>query len=751
MRLLSQLLDQFAQTGTLFSWGTYLLLIIPFISVSAVAQEEAEDPAAELRILDSWLAFRNAPNALYTYLAEQAIQLLGHRKAEVAGLRTLADWKDRQAAIKKTLTRIVGPFPERTPLNARVLRTIEKDGFRVEHVVYESLPGFHITASLFLPADRQESEKRPAVIYAAGHSPSGYHNAYYQQTILNLVRKGFVVLAFDPIAQGERFQYLDEATGNSVLGRPTREHAYCAAQAFLTGASLARYVVWDGIRTVDYLVSRSEVDPERIGMTGRSGGGFQSQYIGAFDERIYATAPENHVTNYTRMMQSIGPRDGEQNLFHMFASGIDHPELLTVRAPRPMLMVTTTNDIFNIHGCRETFQEVSRVYEAYDEPGRFSMVEEVAPHRSVPRNREAIYAFFQEHLRHPGSPRDEEVQALEGKDIQVTPTGQVASSFESETVFSLNRKEGERLHARLAESRKTLESHLAAIPDLARKTSGYIEPETAVEPIQTGAVKREGYTIRKYFVMGEGNYPIPYLLMVPDTQTDKAVIVLHPDGKVAGALPGGELEQLVLEGFVVLTPDLVGTGEVGSSEWRKPNWYKHITSTGLTYPIWYASVLIGRSIVAIRAGDVNRLVSALQATVEPSEIIGVAHAEMSPVMLHAAAFNPAIQRVALLSPLASYRAIVEERFYSPGYIDNSVAGGLRHYDLPDLAATLAPRPLLMANVVDGKGASTDDEGVLEDLAVVRAGYEHRKAVKALHIVTVDSNQEELTTFVKQAR
>ena len=108
--------------------------------------------------------------------------------------------------------------------------------------------------------------------------------------ILNLVKKGFAVFAFDPYGQGERLQYFDEKEGKSRFS-PTREHSYPGAQLFINGASTAKYMIWDGIRAVDYLLTRKEVDPERIGITGRSGGGTQSSHIAAFDDRIKAAAP----------------------------------------------------------------------------------------------------------------------------------------------------------------------------------------------------------------------------------------------------------------------------------------------------------------------------------------------------------------------------------------------------------------------------------------------------------------------------
>lgn len=145
-----------------------------------------------------------------------------------------------------------------------------------------------------------------------------------------------------------------------MLGGPTKEHSYPGAQAFITGSSQAMFMIWDGIRAVDYLLSRKEVDPSRIGITGRSGGGTQSAYIAAFDDRIKAAAPENYITNFRRLLQSIGPQDAEQNMVSFIERGLDHPDLLIVRAPKPAMMITTTNDFFSIQGARKPKKRLQR-------------------------------------------------------------------------------------------------------------------------------------------------------------------------------------------------------------------------------------------------------------------------------------------------------------------------------------------------------------------------------------------------------
>ena len=717
--------------AALINHNPYLIFFTLLLATLAANDEvKAQDELSVIKETpeNGWLEYTDAANALYHYLEGQSCDLLEKRAAIVAGFHSLSDWQNRQKNVRKILSDIVGPFPERTPLHAKTIRIIDKDSFRVEHIVYESQPGFFVTSSLFIPAGLKES-KAPAIIYCSGHTIEGYRSKAYQHIILNLVKKGFVVFAFDPVGQGERMEYYDSKSGKSIVGGPTNEHSYPGAQVFISGSSYAKYMIWDGIRAVDFLLTRKEVDPARIGITGRSGGGTQSAYIAAFDDRILAAAPECYITSFTRLLQSIGPQDAEQNLFNAIARGIDHADLLSVRAPKPAMIITTTRDFFSIQGARETTKEVLGVYKAYNQEDNFSMIEDDAPHESTKKNREAMYAFFQRHLNNPGSLNDEEIGLLSDDEIRVTPANQVSTTFGGETVFSLNRKETEKQLENLETSRSNLSTHLTRILNSARKLSGYQEPSEDHEPVFTGSIQREGYVVEKYFVTAEPEYIIPYLILLPDKPNGKGLIYLHPSGKSAEALQGGEMEWFVRMGFTVLAPDLIGIGEMGPGDFRGDAFIDSVS-----YNIWFAAVLIGRSIVGIRAADVVRLSRLLERNPAIHEIYGVALQEMAPVLLHASAFDTTISRIALIEPFSSYQSIVMNRFYKPGFIHNTVPGSLTAYDLPDLAASLAPRKLLMIDITDNLGKTIDSDSITKDFAIIRSAYHFRNADKQLNIV-----------------
>lgn len=673
---------------------------------------------AEYNVLkNNWIEYSDAGNSLYHYLSSQAYSLLGARERKVAGISTSEDLKQRQNYIKQALAEGIGSFPVKTPLNPVITRIITKEGYRVEHIVFESQPRFFVTSSLYLPGNLKRNQKYPAIIYCSGHSADGYRSAVYQHVILNLVRKGFIVFAFDPVGQGERLEYYDPVKGASLAGGPTREHSYPGAQAYLSGSSQAMYMVWDGIRAVDYLLTRKEVDPLRIGITGRSGGGTQSAYIAAFDERIYAAAPENYITSYRRLLQTIGPQDAEQNIPGLLARGLDHADLLTVRAPKPALMITTSGDMFSIQGAIETEKEVKEAYRIAGEENNFARVEDDAGHASTLKNREAMYAFFQKYLGNPGNPADEEVNLLTPEELKVTESGQVSQSLKSETVYLLNRKASEILHEKLNQARKENGLNNTSVIESARRLSGFIEPTIIEAPVFTGRIIRDGYSIDKYFIKGEGEYMIPYLVFRPEKPGRRFMISLDPAGKAAFASRKGEAEKYLTMGYTLVVPDLAGTGEMGDGILKGDAWFD-----GVSHNLWYASILNGRSITGIQSGDLIRLARTIASQFPDITITGYASGNLAPVLLHAAALTSVFRGIVLSDFYTSYNSVVRSRFYRSDYVMTGVAGSLIEYDLPDLAASLAPQKLILHNPLDGAGLKDDEEVIKQDIAMIENRY-----------------------------
>jgi dienelactone hydrolase len=704
---------------TLFIRGIAAVLVFGCISVANAQDDEV------LNVFDRWLEWSHGETMFMRHLNTQSFRLLDQREVMTAQLRTRNDWQQYRAGIRETLADIMGPMPKKTPLNVQVAGTLQKDGYRVEKIIFESLPNFFVTGAVFVPDGL--TGKRPAIIYVPGHTMPCWRGEGYQNVCVNLAKKGFIVFGMDCIGQGERMQYLNAETGKSDIGGATKEHSYAANQCFLTGYSPVKWFVWDGIRAIDYLVSRPDVDPNRIGLTGRSGGGTQTAHIMAMDDRVAAAAPESYLTSYRRLLEAIGPQDGEQVLLHGLARGIDHADLMLARAPKPTLHVATTRDYFSIQGVRETAREMRRAYDAFDAPDAYRQVDDDLEHGITKKNNEAKYTFFQKYLNLPGSPKELNVPLTPEADLQVTATGQVSSALKSRTVFDVNREVAQPLIERLERARQKPELHLPVANMEARRLSGFEKPmHKEKEPVYRGRYQRNGYTVERWAIAGEGDMILPTLAFVPDaTGPHPAVIYLHPEGKAADAAAGGRIEALVKAGYLVAAPDLPNTGET-----------THDFQSGHA-PVqpFYNAQLGGRSVAGIHAGDVVRLLRTLQerADVQPDNIGVAAMRDMGPAAIHAAAFEPDITWLTLDGAPLSYADIVTSQIYNVS-ANAFVAGALKAYDLPDLLASVVPRKVALMQPANAMLEPASKSSVDQTYSVARQWYGEQNASDKLRIM-----------------
>jgi len=670
-------------------------------------------------LFDYWKFYSDDSNALYKHISNLAFQQLEERDYEIQRLNSKDDWESRRSTVQRKLMEIIGDFPEKTPLNPKITGKLEGDGFRIEKVIYESQPRFYITAALFIPNNLKA--KAPAVLYCSGHTYESFRSKVYQHMIINLVKKGYVVLAFDPIGQGERLQYLDETGDKSIFSTPTHEHSYPGGQCFITGNSLARHMIWDGIRSIDYLITRPEVDPARLAITGRSGGGTQSAYISAFDSRIKVAAPECYITNFEYLFKSIGPQDAEQNFPGFLDKGLDLADLLEVRIPKPAMIISTTNDFFSIQGARDTYQEVKKAYEIFGYPDNISMSEDDAEHETTLKNREALYAFFKKHLESPGNTEDLEVEIFNPVDLQITTTGQVIPEMRGETIFSLNNKEFGALFEKLIQQRKREDFNSINIRNWVIQSSGYTKPEVDQEYLFSGREVYAEYILEKYLIRGSGSYFLPILILKPQkNDIGKAVFVFNPEGKNAEISSDSLSIWLVKKGFIVILPDIAGFGELGPGYIRGDAYMEHTS-----YNQWFAGILTGKNLVGVRIEDIAKAVDFVnkEYLIDEENLYAIARGVLTSELLHSTVVENDFNRIALLEPLVSYRKLVSNFRYHPKYIQSAVAASLQYYDLPDLAANYAPKKLLMIDVCDQNGAIMQDPSLEDDIRMIIQVYQ----------------------------
>jgi pimeloyl-ACP methyl ester carboxylesterase len=341
-------------------------------------------------------------------------------------IKTEPDLQRLQKQLRANLLEMIGGLPERrTDLHARVTGKIHMEGFSIEKLIFESLPGVYVTALVYSPDDH--STKHPAVLVPAGHATNG--KIHYQVLSQRLASRGYVVIAWDPVGQGERSQFWDAKAGKSRYNLICAEHAVMGNLAYLAGANLARWEIWDGIRAIDYLLTRTDVDADRISITGTSGGGTQTTLIAALDPRIKVIVPSCYITS---MPMRMGNRiffdpdsDPEQDLFGTLSKNVGYTGLLLLMYPRPVMIASAVLDFFPIEGARKSLRETQRVYERLNHPDRIAIAEGYHGHQYSDENQEAGLDFIDRFNGMPLRTGLLKAKELPDNDLLCTRTGQV--------------------------------------------------------------------------------------------------------------------------------------------------------------------------------------------------------------------------------------------------------------------------------------------------------------------------------------
>jgi dienelactone hydrolase len=625
--------------------------------------------AGELDVLPPGM--QPAPSqAIEKVFVEAARGQLERRRKDIAEIRTKDQFEQRRAEMRKRFLGMLGGLPaERSPLNVRVTGTLERDGYRVEKIVYESQPKLYVTAALYVPTTGKGPY--PAVLQSIGHSPSAKARRFYQTLPIGLVKSGFVVLSYDPAGQGERKMFFDADLGDSKAGGPTAEHERVGMRALLTGESLARYMIWDGIRGIDLLASRPEVDAKRIGAAGCSGGGTLTTYIAALDDRVAVATPACYISSWEEQFATTGPQDAEQQFPGMLAAGFDHADFVEMVAPKPYLICSTTEDFFPLEGARRTYEEAKRIYGLFGAGDRIQWFSTGGPHDTPKPTREAIYSWFNRWLRGAAGPVAEPpIDADTEESLLCTPTGQISTSLGGETASTLVR-------TRAAAMLSPKNPGEAAV----RNRTGFKPATDPVSAESHGVLAREGYRIER---LAYWKY-IPALLFTPDKPAPGRPAILFVDtrGKAQEARPGGDLDALAKLGYTVLAIDPIGTGETAFKDIERIAWM---------------GLMIGKPLMGYRMQDVIRGIDILeQRNLLANGLIGFGKGRLAVDLLHAAAVDRRLSALVLENMPASYRAIASAPLHKEIH-DIVLNDVLRAYDLPDLVRSLAPRPVTLINL-----------------------------------------------------
>jgi hypothetical protein len=542
-------------------------LVIGFCVACAIAAFAANEPPAEaFRLLPPAVGETPVISPYLKYQTEMAWQEDAQRRKIWDGIRTEQDLLRIQRQLEKDLLAMIGGLPKRkTPLHPQITGKIQMQGFHIEKLIFESLPGVYVSALVYVPEDGTRSH--PAVLVPVGHAPNG--KVRYQALSQRLVQRGYVVICWDAVGQGERSQFWDAKAKKSRYNLICAEHAVLGNLAYLAGTNLARWEIWDGMRALDYLLTRPDVDPERINITGTSGGGFQAAHIAALDRRIKVAVPSCYITAlpmriYNRIFKDPDS-DPEQDLYGMVSNHVDHAGLLLMMYPRPVFVAAAVLDFFPIEGTHKTVREVTELYGKFNHADRISIVDGYHDHQYSLENQEAAIDFLDRFNRLPARQSFAPVKEIDDKELQCTRTGQVMLDFEN--ARSLMDVIREYYLEHKSQPPKTLkqlyESNL--YPGInSWKVVEYQRQITGSDEIMwesRGTSDFDGITMEKYLLRHSRYLELPLLYIHKKDSSRRPVMLWFGKTEKATSQDWSILSRYLGEGYDIISFDPRGLGE----------------------------------------------------------------------------------------------------------------------------------------------------------------------------------------------
>lgn len=694
------------------------------------------------------------------YITRQMKAARERRLAQLAEVKTSAQAQERAAKIRESLWEILGGPLEKTPLNAKITHTRDRGYCRIETLIFESVPNVYVTANLYLPTLPSAGKPPyPAILAPVGHANNGKAYASYQHFFQNLARQGFVVLTYDPWGQGERFQYPDAATGKSRFGA-TGEHTQAGRPMILMGDGVARYLAWDGIRALDYLITRPEADPERIGCAGHSGGGTMTEYLSALEPRIrVAAAIEGNTENLAgALFDPPGAiDDAEQNIVGGLRVGLDRGDLLYTFAPKPLLICYTTHDVGEtyspalVEDTDELYRDLEHVYGLFGKAENLSLFADRLPHELDYFDRRAAYKWLCKWLKgEPEPPEEAALDVFPEDQLNATETGQVLATPGCRSAVQVNVDRMAQLLPKspfLDSSKTAAEIHLSMLSDVLRLLA-IPDKQPGLESKTLSTNTRRDVRIEEVELHTDREIRIPawFASRSGDSSRRPVVLLVAENGGEDIVDDPGSMDRLLAAGYAVFSVTLRGLGiAMPRSPASAPQYFG---DTDRIYDgLAWDSLALGLPAIGQRVTDVWRAIDYLAARpdVDPTQIRVIGRGDAGLAAQFAAFLDSRIRSLLLDRTLLTYASIVESIDYSirVGWFVPAI---LRHFDLPDVCAAMAPRSCWLLNAADPNGNALSE-------ASARETYRRRIGAAAhVHFLTAKTadHQEAYLEWVRNS-
>jgi len=599
-----------------------------------------------------------------------------HLKQVVAGMsarclneiKTLEEWKKQRPELRRQLLEMLGldPLPARSPLKAQITGKVERDAYRIEKLVFQSLPGLYVTGDFYVP--KEAAKPLPSILYLCGHSPHTLGAKFhYQDRALWFASHGFPCLALDTLEFGE------------VAGLHHGTHDLNMWNWFSLGYTPAGVEVWNAMRALDYLESRPEADANHIGLTGISGGGAMTWYTAAVDERVKAAAPVCSTFTFGSQAAHWVARGQCDCIFYHNTYIWDFPVVGALIAPRPLLILSGQKDsIFPPDGYHAAFQGAKKVYDLYagSDSERIREVDDNVEHSDPPLFLRQARQWMQRWLKNDSTVLPDETNSPPKERAEdLACLGQLPADAANYRIHNHFTKSVslKKPPSRTAWARRRVE----LITQLKDKVfrwfpSSEIGFATKVSKSTGSWAVRYGYAdYKEVSFQTEEGVRIRAQLMTPKTPRPRMPLLIYVK-RAADSFYSSDVDELLplFRNHSVLI--------------LNPRFTEQSMSAGEYADVERTAVWAGRTIASMQVWDVLRAVqwAAGEEKISASSISLYGKGDMGVVALYAALFDERVQQVILNEPPGSH-------WQSPALLNV-----LRVTDIAEVAGAFSPRRLV---------------------------------------------------------
>ncbi|UKM64962.1 alpha/beta hydrolase family protein [Flavobacteriaceae bacterium GSB9] len=645
----------------------YAYAAMLFIGLKGIAQESGNAL--------SWRMSTAYNNFLLRNIQQQYLNRDIVFAEAIKSKESLKNYRDKSIERYKN---IIGDFPEKSKLNVKVVGVTQLDGFRVENIIFESLPKRYVTANLYIPNGKGPF---PVTLHLCGHGLQGKAPLSKVATLMALNK--IAVLVVDPIGQGERIQFIDDTSKSRTRGATT-EHTLLNASANLLGSSLAAYEFWDNHRAIDYLETRNDIDKNRIGIYGSSGGGTQATYMLGLDERIKVATVCSYFTKRQKVLEVYGASDGCQHIPYEGREHLELADFVLMMAPKPILIMAGKYDFVDFWGAKQAFKDLEAAYTALGKPSHVKFFSVEAGHGMPKPKREAMTTWFKTWFYDDNAQvKETETRSADIENLNCTKTGQVITSIaDNISIPEFHRKQFQELKS----SRISfLKKDSIEIRTQVLKLLGIDKlPTEKLDIHPTGSKSYRKFDLYKFQINRVGQMPLPCLVFMPEQANAKSelIIYLNESGKADVLNNESLIDHHINQNHILVAPDLRGFGEtadpINLNDSKYWNW---------EYRNAMASMHIGKPIMGQRVVDVMTVLDFIEQTenLKNHNIKIIANGLYGPTAIHATYLDNRIDKTEISRSIKSFYNFLENPMQKDVYT-NVLYGVLKFYDLQDLMA-----------------------------------------------------------------